>query len=129
MTPYDKLTDYDLDRLVAERVLGWNPSFRILLFFSSSHNVFFAHVIPAMRSKGFTWQCEDEGDAESTVNFHFWKTKDKYNDKYFAPAYWYEIDDYQLQFLDYGDKVDKSLPRAGCIAALLALDAIEGETK
>jgi hypothetical protein len=123
MTPYDNLTDSELDRLVAERVLGWkvcqktdsyirweepNGRLRLQLIgwanppstrFSSDHNAFFTHVVPAMRDRGFWLEIQDHDMEVFSVN---WCDT--------AHSQRYEC---------------KTIPRAGCIAALLALDALE----
>lgn len=122
-TKYNTYANDQLDREVAERVLGWEfqeshqHSYRYYgmkwrkshISFakeaprsSTSHDAFFTHVVPAMRERGV----------------------------YFA---WNDMNN-RAKFMLHGDKLIgeygalnafTKLPRAGCIAALMAMDAME----
>ncbi len=101
---YDSYTDEQLDREVAERVCGWDYHTMIRKhwrIFPESMDACLEHVIPAMRERGLLSTILDK----TIWSVEFLITKDS------------------------GCRsIDKSLPRAICISALLALDAMDNET-
>ncbi len=119
---YNSRTNDQLDCEVAERVMGWkhykseqggNGAYwkdkeRVFQAYdwqfcpSTSFDACLEHVIPAMRERGIIWSaCEHDRDKKTfLVNY-------------------YGIDD--------STYIHKSLPRATCISALLALDAMKGD--
>lgn len=125
MTKYDTLSNTDLDRLVAERVLMWGhidqSTSQYAVYnmtawvepggrchesgppsFTTSMDDCLEHVIPAMRERGLYLQLFANGTG-------FWC--------WFADA---------LKNYNYTEKYEhKSLPRACCISALLAIETLK----
>lgn len=105
-TKYSDLTNDELARLVAGRVLHmpyiYEPTF------STSMDSCLEHVIPAMRERGFLWE-----------------TRDNYNAKEVRETFTSIFTSRSAIYM--GLTEHKSLPRACCIAALLAVDAMEKE--
>lgn len=115
MTNYSDLPNEEIDRLIAERVCQWEHSehgqdWKImkgdrLLYWSSapkfttSFDTCLEHVIPAMRELGFS-------ELEISYKSEFKVVTSSFNYEWM------------------GRCINKSLPRATCEAALMALDAM-----
>lgn len=104
MNKYSELSDDAINRLIAERVMGgkYHPA---IDKFSTDETTFFREVVPRM--------------AELGMNLLF--DNDRRSGEWAAEVL------HCRKVSSFGPYVNKSIARAGCESALLAMDAMEAK--